>query len=114
MLACPPGDPELQAELEERANTFIKRHIDEYVAAGGGARKPSFVVEFVKGRAQRTLGAKICRISEALNAAVVVVAGHKAANVFEEWLMGSVSRHVATNCRQPTLVYPPFSSWPRG
>ncbi len=51
-----------------------------------------------------TVGQAICNKSEELEAAVVVVSAHRK-SAMAELVFGSVSKHVATYCKQPTLVF---------
>ncbi len=61
-------------------------------------------VALVKGGCNTSVGQAICNKSEELSAAVVVVSAHRKSAV-AELVFGSVSKHVATYCKQPTLVF---------
>lgn len=95
--------PSLPAPQEQHAYEFI----NETMVGLAAARKAKCEIDLVRGACRDTIGAAICKKSEALNAAVVVIAQQEKNFVEEIFSGGSVSKHVSQHCKQPTLIYQP-------
>lgn len=100
-FAQPHVEPELETQLEQSAHKFIT---DSFLDLAN-CYKAKCEIDLVKGGSLDTVGSVICKKSEALKAAMVVLAAHRK-GFLEELIKGSVSKHVAKNCRQPTLLLP--------
>lgn len=97
----PGSEPFLSEELERSALNFIKASFMDLASC----YRAKCEINLVKGRSLETVGDVICKKSEALQAALVIVPAHRK-GFLAELFVGSVSGHVAKRCRQPTLVLP--------
>lgn len=96
----PPMDDDTQEKVAEEAHAFIQRTF-VVLAAKYDAQCE---IDLVKGACRQSVGAAICRKSEALQAAAVVVPGARQSLLEELFSGGSVARHVSAHCQQPTII----------
>lgn len=85
----------------------VEGHMREYIAQVymglAGVHNANMVISVVHGKCKDSIGQVICKHSEDLAAAVVVMTAHKK-NLMEQLVLGSVSKHVAAHCKRPTIL----------
>ncbi len=94
-------------QLWEKAESFIR---SEFVAAAA-ARGVDCHVQLTKmreggHRRHKHVGMAVCEKAEELDAQPLVLFAHHR-SFLEEWLLGSVSKFCAANCKSPVLLVHP-------
>lgn len=99
-LLSTAADADLEArEVEGHFREFLERHVAGMMNAAGA----KFEVHIVHGKCKDSISHIICTFSEQVAANLVVLFA-KRKSMLEHLFLGSVSKQVVADCKQPTML----------